>query len=103
MVSLDDSANIAYAATFNGEQDIFFLRLDHPPAVQITRHDATVTLSWPAVPGRQYCVQARNTISDGWSFPLTLGCVTTNGPVAAFSEDVTAGAAQRFHRVLREP
>jgi hypothetical protein len=103
MVSLDDSANIAYAATFNGEQDIFFLCLDHPPAVQITRHDAIVTLTWPAVPGRRYGVQARDTIAGGWAIPLTLGCVTTNGPVAAFSDTVTAGTAQRFYRVVREP
>ncbi len=29
VVSLNDSANIAYAATFNGEQDVYFLRLNH--------------------------------------------------------------------------
>ena len=30
MVSDDGGANLAYAATFNGEQDVYFLRVEHP-------------------------------------------------------------------------
>jgi hypothetical protein len=31
MVSFDDAAHLAYAATFNGEEDVYYLRISHGP------------------------------------------------------------------------
>ena len=37
MVSLEEAACIAYSATFNGEQDIFFLRVEQPVITEVSK------------------------------------------------------------------
>ena len=58
MISLDQAACIAYSATFNGEQDVYFIRVEHAPLVlNIAKQDTFLSLSWKAAPGKTYCLQ----------------------------------------------
>ena len=46
MRSTDDAVHIAYSATFNGEQDVFYLQIPATPEILIgdTNHDGEVNL-----------------------------------------------------------
>ena len=39
MISDNDGAGVAYAATFNGEQDVYFLRIPGPPTCSLACGD----------------------------------------------------------------
>jgi len=102
MVSLNENACIAYAATFNGEEDIYFVRAELPIRVTATLLPDAVHLSWNGVPGATYSVQA-NADPSPWSAPVSVGFVTPTGSVGTLDDPLTAGIQTRFYRVVREP
>jgi hypothetical protein len=53
MVSLNEGACIVYAATFNGEEDIYFVRAELPITTAITRSGNVLHISWNSVLRRQ--------------------------------------------------
>ncbi|HEY5911724.1 MAG TPA: sialidase family protein [Verrucomicrobiae bacterium] len=103
MVSLDEGACIAYAATFNGEEDIYFVRAELPIVVGVIPVGGGVRVSWNAVPGVTYSVQASTNLALPWSEATTVGQVTASSSKSSIEDPLTGGAAARFYRVVREP
>jgi len=103
MVSLNEGACIVYAATFNGEQDIYFVRAELPIKAAITRIGNSVRISWNAVPGGSYCVQVKDSLSAPWAAATDVTCLVATGSVAVADAPLGEGAAQRFYRVVRSP
>ena len=103
MISLDDAACIAFAATFNGEEDIWFLRLEQPIIASIARTDSGVRISWNAAAGHMYCVQAKSDLTTPWSGGTNLACVTATNSVATIEDQSPFATAQRFYRVVKQP
>jgi hypothetical protein len=102
MISLDDAACIAYTATFNGEEDIYFVRVEQPILVAITQIASGVRLSWNAAAGRTYCVQTNGDLSLSW--PTTnLICLVATNATAVWEDQSAIVAPQRFYRVVKQP
>src|SRR5207237_5387 len=69
MISLNDATCIAYSATFNGEEDMYFLRMpDLPIRVAIAKAGTNAALSWNAVISNTYCLQYKSSLSAPWPF-----------------------------------
>jgi hypothetical protein len=106
MLSLNEGACIVYAATFNGEEDIYFVRAELPITATIARTGDALHITWNSVPGGNYCVQVKESLGVPWSAGTNVACVVATGSVAAV-EDPSAGVAgvgtQRFYRVVRQP
>jgi hypothetical protein len=100
MVSLDAAACIAYAATLNGEEDIYFACVELPLTLHLALSGSTVQLSWSSAPGRTYCVQVKDSLLTPWSAATNLGCLTGTGGILTMEDSLNAGAAQRFYRIV---
>jgi hypothetical protein len=100
MVSLDNAPCIAYAATFNGEEDVYFLRVHLPITLSMARLGSTLRLTWTALPGATYCVQSTSGLDVPWS---ALGCPVATGTLASFDDSLDPGTARRFYRVVLQP
>ena len=103
MISLNEGACIAYAATFNGEEDIYFVRAELPIIATITRIGTVVRISWNAVPGGSYCVQVKESLSVPWSAGTNVACVVATGSVAVVDDPSAGSRTQRFYRIVRQP
>ena len=103
MVSLEEAACIAYSATFNGEQDIFFLRVEEPVITMVSKSGDNVSLSWKAVAGRKYGVQYKDSLTLPWTPDATVGFVVAEGARATLEDKSTSGIDQRFYRVVEQP
>jgi hypothetical protein len=55
-------------------------------------------LTWPAVPGRSYHAQFKDTLTDALWQDLNDNISVVGG--TAYLEDLTAGPAQRFYRIV---
>ncbi len=99
MISLNECACIAYTATFNGEEDIYFVRAELPIRASIALGpNYQVQISWNSVLGVNYCVQSTANLSAAWS---TVGCVLATGPTASVNDIMSDGP--RLYRVVRQP
>jgi hypothetical protein len=103
MVSLDEGACIAYTATFNGEQDIYFVRAELPITATITLVDAVARISWNSVPGVSYCVQSLPSLSLPWSAATNVACVVSTTSAASIEDSLASSGSGRFYRVIRQP
>lgn len=103
MVSLNEGACIAYTATFNGEEDIYFVRAELPIIATITWVGTVARISWNAVPGGSYCVQVKESLSVPWSAATNVTCLVSTGSSAAADDPFAGSRTQRFYRVVRQP
>jgi len=103
MTSLDDAACIAYTATFNGEEDIYFVRVEQPILANITGIGSGVRLSWNAVAGRTYCVQVKSDLQTPWSASTNLACLMATNAIATLEDHSVGAVPQRFYRVVKQP
>lgn len=97
MISYNDAAHLAYAATFNGEQDVFYMRLTPLPSCGTCVSDLTADSSTDGrdIPAFMNCLQ---------SFPVSAsacGCADVNGDqsidladVAPFVDKLLAGGCK---------
>ena len=102
MVSLNEGACIAYTATFNGEEDIYFVRAEFPIKAQIARVANANRITWNSVPGISYCVQAKADLNAPWSAATNEACLVATGNTT-FIDDGPMGGAPRFYMVVRQP
>lgn len=100
MVSLNDAACIVYTATFNGEEDLYFVRAELPIAAGIVRLPNAIRITWNAVPGANYSVQFKDNLIAPWT--NMLGSLVAVGSMATL-DDRSADSQQRFYRVIRSP
>ncbi len=101
MTSLNDGPRIAYTATFNGEEDIYFVRPELPIRAQVSNLGSSVQIQWNSVPGVSYCVQAKPSLALPWSAATNVACL-----VAASSTTTVLDVAtqtQEYYRVVRNP
>lgn len=103
MVSLNEGACIAYTATFNGEQDIYFARAELPILARATRVGGAARISWNAVPGVTYCLQAKADLSVPWSAGTNVACLVATNSTTTLDDPLAGGAGRRFYRVVRQP
>ena len=101
MISLNDAACVAYSATFNGEQDIYFVRVEQPFAA-IAISDSAVRLDWNAIIGKTYCVQSKTSLTAPWPVGTNQLCVVATNVVMTVTDPISLDA-QRFYRVLKQP
>jgi len=103
MVSLNEGACIAYTATFNGEQDIYFVRAELPISATITQVGGVARISWNATPGVGYCVQAKPDLSVSWSAATNVECLVAAGTTATVDDPLAGSPSRQFYRVVRQP
>ncbi|MHB8521333.1 MAG: sialidase family protein [Limisphaerales bacterium] len=103
MVSLNDAARIAYAATFNGEEDIYFVRVEPPIVATVAKAGVPFRLSWNTVAGRTYGVQFKGALNLPWSASNTLGSLVATGIVATMDDPSAGSSPQRVYRVIQPP
>ena len=103
MISLEGGVFIAYTATFNGEEDIWFARVQLPIEVNITLTNQVVELAWNTLPGRTYCVEAKGDVTQPWSAAANLGCIVGTGGPARWADLSTTNGLSRIYRVIAQP
>jgi hypothetical protein len=98
VVSLNDATYVAYSATFNAEEDIYFLRIpDLPIQVAIARNGTNALLSWNAVVGNTYCLQYKDSLAAPWPVGSNQICLVATNPIMTVTD--LGGDAARFYRV----
>lgn len=102
MISINAGALVAHSATFNGEEDIWFTRVELPAAPRLAVSGETLTLTWDTFPNRTYCVQAVESLQTSWATAATLGCLEGTGQ-AVMLQDTITNKVQRFYRVVSQP
>lgn len=103
MTSLNEGASIAYPATFNGEEDIYFVRAELPITASITHAGSSLKITWNSVPGVDYCVQWKSSLNQSWNSGATVGCLTATNSAATVLDSATSGGPGRYYRVVRQP
>jgi hypothetical protein len=103
MISLSEGACIAYTATFNGEEDIYFVRAELPIIATVALASDTAHISWNAVPGIGYAVQAKPSLTMPWSSATNLTNIVANGNNASIDLPLTGNGPAQFFRVVRQP
>ena len=103
MVSLDGGACIAYAATFNGEEDIYFVRAELPITASVSNLGNAVRIIWNATPGGNYCVQVKDSLDVPWSAGSNVACMVSSESMVSVDDPSANGLTQRFYRVVRQP
>ena len=101
MVSRNEFACIAYTATFNGEEDVYFVRAELPILAHATRVGSSAQISWNSVPGVSYCLQAEADLSLPWSTAANVVCLVATNTTTTVSDPLVAGP--KFYRVARQP
>ena len=103
MISLNEGACIAYTATFNGEQDIYFVRAELPILAEVTLLAGTPRIAWNGTPGVSYCVQALPDLRLPWSAATNVVCLVATNSTPFVDASPAGNAGQLFYRVVREP
>jgi hypothetical protein len=103
MVSLNEGACIAYTATFNGEEDVYFVRAELPIRAKVALVDGVPRVSWNSVPGGSYAVEAKPELGLPWSAATNLGTIVSTGSVATVEDPSSSSGPERFYRVVRQP
>jgi hypothetical protein len=103
MVSLNEGACIAYAATFNGEQDIYFVRAELPIHASVAQLGNAARITWNSTLGVNYCVQTLADLTTSWASATNVACLTATNSTSSVDDPLPASNGQRYYRVVREP
>ncbi len=103
MISLDDAACIAYSATFNGEQDIYFIRVEQPIFATISLTATAISVSWNAVIGKTYRLQYKDSVAAPWPIGTNQLCLVATNVMMTVNDPTAPGASQRYYRVVKQP
>jgi hypothetical protein len=100
VVALNDATCVAYSATFNKEEDIYFLRLpDLPIQLTIAAVGTNAVLSWDAIVGNTYCLEYKSDLSAPWPSGSNQICLVATNTQMMVTDALLVGTAQRFYRV----
>jgi len=101
VIALNDATCVAYSATFNGEEDIYFLRMpDLPIKLTISSAGTNVEVSWNAIPGNTYCLQYKSSLTAPWPLGSNQVCLIATNSQITVSDGLVAGGDQRYYRVV---
>jgi hypothetical protein len=100
VIALNDATLVAYSATFNNEEDIYFLRMpDLPILLSIVKAGANAALSWNAVVGNTYCLQYKSSITAPWPSGSNEICLVATNSQMTITDTLLSGPAERYYRV----
>ncbi len=100
LVALNDATCVAYSATFNGEEDVYFLRMpDLPILVTIAKAGSDAILSWNAIPGNTYCLQYKSALAAPWPIGTNQICVTATNETMTLTDSLLTGETERLYRI----
>jgi hypothetical protein len=100
LIALNDATCVAYSATFNGEEDIYFLRIpDLPIRLAIAQVGSNASISWNAVPGNTYALQYKSSLTDPWPVGTNQFSVLATNETMTLLDSLLTGEAERFYRV----
>jgi len=101
VIALNEATCVAYSATFNGEEDIYFLRMpDLPIRVTIAKTGLNANLSWNSIPGNTYCLQYKSSITAPWPVGSNQICFVATNYQSTVSDALLAGVDQGYYRVV---
>jgi hypothetical protein len=103
MISLDEAACIAYTATFNSEQDIYFVRIEPPLVLTSSITNAAIQLSWNAIVGKTYCLQFKDSLNAPWPVTTNQVCLVATNSVMEITDPILRTTPQRYYRLLKQP
>ncbi|MCX6930059.1 MAG: sialidase family protein [Verrucomicrobia bacterium] len=103
MVSLNEGACIAYTATFNGEEDIYFVRAELPIQAGVTLVGNVARITWNSTLGVNYCVQTIADPSLPWTSGTNVACLTAVGSTTSVDDPLAGSNGRRYYRVVRIP
>ena len=103
MVSLNEGACIAYTATFNGEQDVYFVRAELPIHASVAQVGNVARITWNSTLGVNYCVQALADLTTPWASATNVACLTAANSSSSVDDPLPASNVQKYYRVVREP
>ena len=103
MISLEDAACIAYSATLNGEQDIYYIRVEQPIFATISQTGAAISVSWNAVLGKTYCLQHKDSLDVPWPVATNQVCLVATNVLMSVPDTAGPGPSERFYRVVKQP
>lgn len=103
MVSLNAGACIAYTATFNGEEDIYFVRAELPIVASVALVGNAARISWNSAPGVSYCVESKAGLSSSWNTNSPVGCLIATNTMASLDDPLSGGGVPKYYRVVRNP
>jgi hypothetical protein len=101
MVSLNEGACIAYTATFNTEEDIYFVRAELPIIASVAVGSNATHISWNSVPGIDYQVQAKDSLTIPWSSATNVTNIVASGSTASIEVPLAGSGSPQFYRVVR--
>jgi hypothetical protein len=100
VVALNDATLVAYSATFNGEEDIYFLRMpDLPIQLTIAKSGTNAALSWNAIVGNTYCLQYKSSITEPWPSGTNQICLVATNTQMTVTDVLLSGPGERYYRV----
>jgi hypothetical protein len=101
VIALNDATCVAYSATFNGEEDIYFLRMpDLPIRIAIAKAGSNVNVSWNSIVGNTYCLQYKSSLTAPWPVGSNQVCLVATNSQITLSDSLLAGNEQRYYRVV---
>ena len=103
MVSLNEGACIIYPATFNGEEDVYFVRAELPIHATVAQVGSVARVTWNSTLGVNYCVQAVADLSTTFASAITVACLTATNSTTSVDDPLVSGSGQRYYRVARQP
>ena len=108
IVSDASGANVAYTATFNLEEDIYYVRVSPPAAISpffavraITRDTSGVTIIFSSEPNKTYRCDYGDAPAGPWH-ELQTGIPGTGADVTVF-DSTAANTPRRFYRIVVLP
>lgn len=107
IVSDNEGGNVAYCATFNGEQDIYYLRVTPSPMKSlfvihsVARETGSITITFPSETDRTYRCEYSDTPSGPWNELQTN--IPGNGHDLTVSDPGASAVLKRFYRIVLLP
>jgi hypothetical protein len=103
LISLNEGACIAYAATFNNEQDVYFVRAELPITARVTKVGSAARISWNSTPGVNYCLQANSDLNVSWTNATSVTCFSATNSTAFVDDPLAGSPGRQFYRIVRTP
>src|SRR5262249_12863473 len=101
VIALNDATCVAYSATFNGEEDVYFLRMpDLPIRINIVKAGTNAVLSWNTVVGNTYCLQYKSSLTGPWPIGSNQACLVATNTQMTVTDSLLSGDVQRYYRVV---
>ena len=73
-----------------------------PITASVALNGNIARISWNGVPGGNYCIQAKTSLTLSWSAATNVACIVSSNSTPSVEDALTASGA-KFYRVVRTP